>query len=177
MHPAERVDETSQANTSDGGYEAIVLVRPSGSSVRFEGVLLADAQNRTDHIAVWHELALYRKADGAFVVTVRMCHKDDRFEGALHVFNAQTFEAVMEIVERYSDSITCESLMPKPDADDEDDADEDDAETDLHSVVIDHQLKQIRRHYEAMVGDFLFATNRFRQEAGVAKTDEAVEAE
>jgi hypothetical protein len=166
MQPANQFDQPVTTDELQHSYRLISLVRPSGTRVRFEGLLLADAHNRTDHIPVWHELALYQKPDSSFVVTICVRHRRNGFDDALHVFNATTFEMVMDIVERYRDSITVEGVVRTRQADDPVDA-----PPILRSVVVENQIKQIRRHYEALVGDFLFAANRFNTHEPVTLID------
>ncbi|MEL6876473.1 MAG: hypothetical protein AAGL68_00050 [Pseudomonadota bacterium] len=173
MHAADKADPTNEADKPRGAYDSIVLVRPSGSRVTFEGVLLADAHNRTEHLAIWHELKLYQKSDGAFVVSICMHNKSDDIEDAMHIFNAQTIEMVMEIVERFGAGITLEGILRDTE---QEDADEEEPDV-LYSAMVDHQLKQIKRHFAALAGDFLFAINCFKVPAQSEPAETVAEAE
>jgi hypothetical protein len=105
-------------------------------------------------VPVWHVIKLYQRgASGpvSYIVSIRTHHKSVDAEDMTRVLKAATIEAVMESLERYTpeddvasslSSTECKGLGPVQAA--------------LHSAKLRSDVSQVRRHYDAMVGDFLF---------------------
>lgn len=52
---------------------AMVALREAGGKpLRFRGELLAEASSRRPHMALWHEIAVYRCEDGGIAVSLRL---------------------------------------------------------------------------------------------------------
>lgn len=132
----------------------ITLVPTSGADVRFRGAWMAEATSYSAYVPTWHVITLYRRGASSrvsYVVSIRTHHKSVDAQDMTRVFKAATIEAVMALLERYTPEndvrpslsvAECKRLGPVQAA--------------LHTAKMDSDISQVRRHYGAMVGDFLF---------------------
>jgi hypothetical protein len=132
----------------------IMLVPTTGEAVRFRGVQLAEATSYSVSVPTWHVITLYRRgASGcvSYIVSIRTYQKSADTQDVTRVFKAGTIEAVMELLERYMpEDDVASGISPQdykalgP------------VQATLHTAKTQSNISQVRRHYDAMVGDFLF---------------------
>jgi hypothetical protein len=135
--------------------QAWITLKPTkGASVRFRGAALAEATSYSASVSAWHVITLYRHEKASrtrYIVSIHTHQKSVDAQDVVRVFKAATIEAVMDLLERYTpeDDVVsslspqeCKALGP--------------VQAVLHSTKTQSDISQVRRHYNAMVGDFLF---------------------
>ena len=139
----------------------ITLEQSSGENVRFRGALVAEATSYSANVPVWHVISLYQRgASGcvSYIVSIRSHQKSVGIADSARVFRAATIEAVMDMLEGYKaekDVFSSQSadeikrLGP--------------AQAALHTTKMRRDVSQVRRHYDAMVGDFLFRVGSLKR--------------
>jgi hypothetical protein len=133
----------------------ITLMPTKGANVRFRGAAVAEATSYSVSVSAWHVITLYRHgASGRtkYIVSIRTHQKSVDAQDVVRVFKAATIEAVMDLLERYTpEDDVASSLSPQdykalgP------------VQAALHTAKTRSDISQVRRHYDAMVGDFLFS--------------------
>ncbi len=143
------------AKPSDSDDQAwITLVPTKGAAVRFRGTRVAEATSYSASLPLWHVITLYRRrasASDGYIVSIRTHQKSVDAKDMSRVCKASTIEAVMDLLETYKPEDDLPSglsaaehkrLGPVHAA--------------LHTAKMRSDVSQVRRHYHAMIGDFLF---------------------
>jgi hypothetical protein len=153
----QRKANEQQALRASGGDDALPLVmlkQASGKSLQFRGALVAEANSYSPNIIVWHEFALYRRIEGGYILRLQVRKKLPGTEDSVHIFKGETLEKMMDAIERY---------MPEYDVSSNPYGDDEAmilcAKDAVTAVTLRQQIQQVRRHYDALAGDFLFALN------------------
>jgi hypothetical protein len=149
-----RPEKTPVADSADKGLLWITLTQTEGEDIRFRGAYVAEATSYTPNAPVWHTITLYRRgASGcvSYVVSIRIYQKTLGIEDKARVFTVATIDAVMDLVENYRPEADVQTplsanavkqLSPVQAA--------------LHTAKLQRDISQVRRYYDAMVGNFLF---------------------
>jgi hypothetical protein len=157
MPMRQRIANDRQAQLAfgeDDGLLPIILTQANGKSVRFRGALIAEANSYSPNTIVWHEFALYQRIEGGFIFRLQVRKKMPGTQDSVHIFKGETLEKVMDAIERYMPEYDVSS-MPRGG----DDTVALTAKDALAKANLRNQIQQVRRHYDALAGDFLFALN------------------
>jgi hypothetical protein len=149
-----------EAAVSEGEHAPLItLTQSSTKPLQFRGVLIAEANSYNPNIIIWHELALYRRIEGSYILRLQVRKKLPGTEDNVHIFEGDTLEKIMDAIERY---------MPEYDVSSAPDGTVNakplNAEDALTAAVLRQDIQQVRRHYDALAGDFLFALNSLAQD-------------
>jgi hypothetical protein len=157
MSLSQRKARNAKANVAaaaDDDHAWIRLTQTDGRTVRFHGTLIVEASSYTSSTPVWHVITLYQRdtpASVSYIMSIRTHQKSASIEDTLFVFKLATLEAVMDLLEQYTpendvhSGITASELKQLAPV-----------EAALHTAKMQCDISQVRRHYAAMVGDFLF---------------------
>ncbi len=141
---------TTRPLTPTGPLTWITLRRSGRQPLRFKGALLAEATGHSTEGRLWHELNIFSRQMGGFVVDMRVFKKD---RGQKDVFHVHVFETMGEVVS------FLEEFDPTADV-------TVDVETDapgyttarltLKAVALRQRIEDVTRDYRSLVGDLLF---------------------
>lgn len=146
--------KTPAGQRDDDGLQWITLVQTSGKDVRFRGTYIAEATSYRASVPIWHVIHLYRRcASGcvSYVVSIRTHQNTVGVEETIRVVRAASIEAVMDFLEQYSPEKEVQSSLPASEL-----KRLGPVQAALHTAKMRRDISQVRRHYDAMVGDFLF---------------------
>jgi hypothetical protein len=139
---------------ADDDQAWITLAQTTGEDVRFRGVSVAEATSYTPSAPMWHVISLYRRGAAgcvSYVISVHTHQKSVGVEDTVRVFKAATIDVVMDMLERYTPEQDVRSNMAESEI-----KRLGPVQAALHSAKMHRDMSQVRRHYDAMVGDFLF---------------------
>lgn len=126
------------------------LPRTGARPLRFNGVGLCMAMSYTPGQPLWYEINVYRTVDQTFVVDVRCFTTSEDEQDRFTVFEATTFDDVMEILESYEPA---SDLRTSVDPSEESLSG---AQLALAALALRTRIEEARRQYRGLVGQVLY---------------------
>ncbi|MGF1453879.1 MAG: hypothetical protein ACFB6R_00735 [Alphaproteobacteria bacterium] len=128
----------------------ITLRRSGRQPLRFKGALLAEATGHASEGRLWHELNIYSRQTGGFVVDLRVFKKD---RGQKDIFHVHAFETLGEVVSFLEDFDPTADVPVNVDTDAPGCTT---ARLTLKAVALRQRIEDVTRDYRSLVGDLLF---------------------
>ncbi|NKE44237.1 hypothetical protein HB662_05575 [Roseomonas frigidaquae] len=128
----------------------ITLRVSGGKPLRMRGVMLAEATSWAPSIPAWHEVALYRTADGDCALAVRMLKKSSGETDIHHAEIFKTMEDALSWLEQFDPTA---DLAPEFDASDRRISTVDIA---LMAAALRQKADAVTRQWRGLLGELLY---------------------
>ncbi len=128
----------------------ITLRRTGRQPLRFKGALVAEATGHTPEGRMWHELNIFSRQTGGFVVDLRVFKKGRGQKDIFHVHAFETMGEVISFLEEFDPTVDVPANV------DTDVPGCATARMTLKAVALRQQIEEAERDFRSLVGDVLF---------------------
>ncbi len=151
LREADALTNESAGPRLDTGPMRWVTLRRSGKQpLRFKGALVAEATGHSPEGRMWHELNIFRRQTGGFVIDLRVFKKGRSQKDIFHVNAVETIGEVVSFLEDYDPTVDVPVNV-------ETDAQYcSTAQLTLKAVALRQQIEEAERDYRSLVGDLLY---------------------
>ena len=145
-------DHLMQANTLQfsSAVPTFRIKRPGARPLVFEGIELAMAMSFTPSLPYWYEINLYRTNDQRFVACVKQFFQSETEQDSVRAWDFDTLEQALDKLSHYDAGqdirFQIDPSLSTLSA----------AELAAHALDLRARIQGARRHYESLVGEFLF---------------------